>query len=369
MEVVSMASPTDVVERIDAEGFAEWYREREFARNIRNGQPYFNGPSQVPDPERHSPSQLMQCHRKIVYRQENAPEETEDPEGIFWAGRKFEEDVIVPYLQDAVVGDDTYVRNSMWVDETVGTEGQQSRFKGSTDPVIVTGESEPLVVTEVKTKDSLEHVSSPNRHHRAQVHAYMHGLSEKYDRDVSEAVVIYGSRTALDIKAFHESFDEGFWQEVCEWAAEHTAYRTDDVLPPGDPEYGWECEFCAFKHRCGESDEPYADVGPRGLLPGFTEYPRSQVKTYLESHDVAALTPVLAHEYPELAEEFAVQQWECPGCETMYAWDDVDQRNDSSTRPFCPSCADDGDLVTLQVGTSQEMKGSSGEGGEKVDFS
>jgi hypothetical protein len=78
-----MTSPAEIVEQIDAEGLEEWYREREFARNIRDGQLYFSGPSQVPDPERHSPSQLMQCHRKIVYRQENAPEETADPEGIF----------------------------------------------------------------------------------------------------------------------------------------------------------------------------------------------------------------------------------------------------------------------------------------------
>jgi CRISPR/Cas system-associated exonuclease Cas4 (RecB family) len=256
----------------------------------------------------------------------------------------------------------------MWVDTIVESEGQEVRIKGSTDPVIVTGESEPLVVTEVKTKDSLDHVSSPNRHHRAQVHAHMHGLSGKYDRDVSEAVLIYGSRTTLDITTFHESFDEGFWQDVCAWAAEHTAYRAEDALPPPDPEYGWECEFCSLKHRCGESDEPYADVGPRGLLPGFTEYLREQIKEYLEAYDNVALTPVLAHEFPELTEEFAVQRWECPGCETRYAWDDVDQRTESSTRPFCPSCADDGDLVTLRVETPQEMKARSGEGGTKVDM-
>lgn len=342
-----MANPSEVVEQIDAEGFAEWYREREFARNIRNGQPYFNGPSQVPDPERHSPSQLMQCHRKIVYRQENAPEETEDPEGIFWAGRRFEEDIIVPYLQDAIVGDGTYVQNSMWVDTTVESQGHEVRFKGSTDPVIVTRDGEPLAVTEVKTKDSLDHVSSPNRHHRAQVHAYMHGLSEKYDRDVSEAVVIYGSRTTLDIKAFHESFDEEFWTDVVSWAADHTEYREQGELPVAEPEYGWECKFCSFKHRCGESDRPFSDVGTDGFLPLFSEYPEPKVVDYLEAHDDATLTPALAHQYPSLAAESRVTDWECPNCESTFEWDAVQWKDSRGEPPLCPSCADSGELTTL----------------------
>lgn len=344
-----MASPTEVVERIDAGNFAEWYREREFARNIQNGQPYFNGPSQVPDSERHSPSQLMQCHRKIVYRQENAPEETEDPEGIFWTGRRFEEDIIVPYLQDAVVGEDTYVRNSMWVDETIEDEGKGVRFKGATDPVIVTAGSEPLVVTEVKTKDSLDHVSAPNQHHRAQVHAYMHGLSEKYERDVSEAVVIYGSRTTLDIKAFRESFDEGFWEDVVSWAAAHTRYRADGDLPPAEPEYDWECEFCSFKHRCGETTRPYADVESTGFLPLFTDYPRQKVREHLLAHDEAALTPVLASKYPELATEFPVRDWVCPSCTTTYAWDAIEGTDSTTNPPLCPRCADADDLVELKI--------------------
>lgn len=348
-----MASPAEFAEHIDAEGFAEWYREREFARNIRNGQPYFNGPSQVPDPNRHSPSQLMQCHRKIVYRQENAPEETEDPEGIFWTGRRFEEDIIVPYLQDTVVDTDTYIRNSMWIDATVESLKQEVRLKGATDPVIVTGESEPLVVTEVKTKDSLDHISSPNQHHRAQVHAYMYGLSEKYDRDVSEAVIIYGDRTTLDIQAFRESFDEEFWVDVVSWAATHTEYRDSEVLPPADPEYGLECEFCAFKHRCGESQQPYSDVGAGGFLPGFIEYPRSQVTTYLEAHENAVLTPSLAQKYPELVADHGVRKWVCPACGASHDWDAVEWDGNSTQFPFCPSCASNDTLVTLGVADSE----------------
>jgi CRISPR-associated exonuclease Cas4 len=140
-------------QRIGAESFEEWYAEREFARNIREGRPYFNGPSPVPDPERHSPSNLLQCHRKVAYRQANAPEESEAPEGIFWSGRLFEEEVAVPYLRDVVAGEDTYIRNSMWIDDSVETpNGEELRFRGSTDPVLVDRESEPLLVTEVKTK-------------------------------------------------------------------------------------------------------------------------------------------------------------------------------------------------------------------------
>jgi hypothetical protein len=84
-----------LLDAIDGAGFAEWYREREFARNIREGQPYFNGPGRTPAPNRHSPSQLLQCHRKALYRQHNAPEEEPDPQGIFWIGSRFEEEIIV----------------------------------------------------------------------------------------------------------------------------------------------------------------------------------------------------------------------------------------------------------------------------------
>jgi hypothetical protein len=43
-----------LIETINATNFAEWYREREFKQNIREGQPYFNGPDRIPAPKRHS---------------------------------------------------------------------------------------------------------------------------------------------------------------------------------------------------------------------------------------------------------------------------------------------------------------------------
>lgn len=360
----------DLVEAIDPERFAEWYTDRQFARNVREGRPYFNGPSRVSDPERQSPSQLLQCHRKILYRQENAPEETGDPEGIFWTGRRFETDVVVPYLQEAVVGEDEYVRNSMWIDATAETEAGEVRFRGTTDPVIVDDESEPLVVTEVKTKQSLDGLTAPNRHHLAQVHAYMYGLSETHDRPVRDAVIVYGDRTTMDIETFHEPFDEEFWADVLAWTGSHTEFRRDGVLPPADPAYGWECEYCAFEHRCGESDLPYADTDARGLLELFEDYPRDKVKEYLEAHEKAKLTPTLAAEYPDLAASYGVRGWRCPACEATYAWDalhrdgasrdtdDPPRDTDGPTRhseepgltpPMCPDCADGGDIVDMRA--------------------
>lgn len=57
-----------LIEEINGQSFAAWHHEREFAQNIREGKPYFNSPGRVPAPKRHSPSQLLQCHRKILYR-------------------------------------------------------------------------------------------------------------------------------------------------------------------------------------------------------------------------------------------------------------------------------------------------------------
>lgn len=336
-------------ERISGEDFAEWYREREWARNVRAGRPYFNGPPSVPPPARHSPSQLLQCHRKVRYRQENAPAEQANPEGIFWTGRRFEEDVIVPYLQAVVRDSDAYVRNSMWIDLERETEGGSVRFRGATDPCIVDRHSEPLLPTEVKTKEEIDHLDGPNRHHRAQVHAYMRGLSQKYDREITESVVIYGSRKLLDVRAFVVPFDPDFWGAVLQWAGEHTANREDGVLPPTEPEYDWECGVCDYRHRCGQSDEPYADEGTRGFLPAYADYPREQVRAYLRTHDDAALTPTLAREYPDLAAAHEVSDWTCPACGADFAWDAGRLDDAADLPPLCPACAEAGELNSLAL--------------------
>jgi CRISPR/Cas system-associated exonuclease Cas4 (RecB family) len=342
--------PSRFAERISPESFDKWYAEREFAQNIREGRPYFNGPSPIPEPERHTPSSLLQCQRKMAYRKENAPAEREPPTGIFWSGTLFEEEVAVPYLRDVVAGEDTYVRNSMGIDDTVETPGgEQLRFKGSTDPVVVNRESEPLLVTEVKTKSSLDGLDEPNRHHRAQVHAYMHGLSAKYDRTVDEAVIIYGGRKSLDIRAFEESFSAAFYERVLDWAATHTEYRDTESLPPADPEYGWECSFCPYRHRCGQSDRPFSNVGYAGFLPLIDDYPREQVIEYLDSHDYARLTPTLAHEYSDLLEDYGVHDWECQRCSATYAFGEVEfdpnrslGRNEGvADSPLCPACVNE----------------------------
>jgi hypothetical protein len=59
---------------------------------------------------------LLQCHRKLVYRKENAPAESEMAHGILWVGSRFEEDVVLPYLRDAVADDGLFVTNSLYVD-------------------------------------------------------------------------------------------------------------------------------------------------------------------------------------------------------------------------------------------------------------
>lgn len=332
--------------RITPETFESWYREREWRRNIKNGTPYFNGPSRVPDPHRHTPSSLLQCHRKIRYRKENAAKEQPDPEGIFWAGSKIEEDVVAPYLEAAVAGD-AVVRNSLWIDVTIETEDRELRIKGSTDPCIVDWEGAPLLPTEVKTKKDVDGVTEPNRHHRAQVHAYLHGLTEKYDRQLTDAVIIYLGRTTMDMKVFHEEFDQEFWDEILDWASDQSEYRNSAELPPADPEYGWECTYCSYKNRCGQGDSAYADVGVQGLLPQF-DYPRRQLEEYLEAHEDARLTPTLAEEYLDLAEQHGVHPWLCPNCNSDYGWGSMEWSGDSDDPPVCPDCSDDGDLVLLR---------------------
>ena len=336
--------------------FEEWHRERQYRHNIENGTPYFNGPSSVPEPERHSPSRLLKCHRQVSYQQCNAPEETSDPDGIFWIGSQFEEELVFPFLERAITGTETYVQNSVWIDFRVERKGVELRIKGETDPLIVDHEAVPILPTEIKTKSTVENTTSPNRSHRAQLHAYMVGLSKKYDIDLRDGVILYGSRDTLDVKVFHVEFDQTFWEEVVlEWASNHTQYRLKNKLPPAEPEYDWECKFCSYRERCGQGESEYRDFGPLGLLPGH-DYPREKVAEYLEAHGSESLTPKLAEEYPELAEQYGVISWWCRKCDSSFAWETVDRTNKSDSKPLCPKCAEENRLTELRFRSVEERR-------------
>jgi CRISPR/Cas system-associated exonuclease Cas4 (RecB family) len=337
-----------LIDRVSGSRFSEWYREREFTQNVRQGTPYFNGPRPTPPPTRHSPSTLLQCHRKIAYRQLNAPAEQPDPEGIFWVGIRFEEDIALPFLQEAVTGPDTYACNSLWVDFTAETDTGDLHIKGETDPVIVDSDGEPLLLTEIKTKRSVDNVDAPNRHHRAQAHAYMRGLSEKYDRPVTNAVILYGGRTSLDVRCFHIEFDPAFWTEiVLEWAERHTSYRLNDELPPAEPTFDWECTFCSYRQRCGRGDGAHSDIDPVGLLPRRTDYPQEKLVEYLDAYPEAKLTPELAQAYPTLADSHGAYDWVCEACGVQRQWDDMAWNGMPSDPPDCPECVKNGVPASL----------------------
>jgi len=341
---------SEPLEKITAERFDEWYQNREYRQNIRDGKPYFNGPSSVPPLGRHSPSKLLQCHRKIYYRQENAPQEQDDAEGILWTGRRIEEDVILPFLQDVVGTDQTYVRNSMWIDFNVEVEDNELRIKGVTDPVLVDGESNPLLPTEVKTTSSIEYKDSPDRRHRAQLHAYIAGLSAEHGHDLTKGVLIYVSRETFDVKIFRVEFDSEFWNEtVLLWAKMHTEYRLDDELPPAQPEADWECEYCSYRERCGKGDTQYADMSPIGLLQNVESYPRNKVREYLDAHDGATLTPTLAEKFPDLADKYGVQLWECPNCLKSFKREEIPGELGPDRRPLCPHCVQSETLTELRL--------------------
>lgn len=268
-------APQTVLDRISNREFAEWYSEQQFQTNILEGQAYFNGPSPPKDPDRHSPSKLLQCHRKASYARQNAPREGTPPEGLFWIGSEFEEEVIVPFLQD-ITTPETYVTNSLWIDTEIGVDETTLQLRGSTDPAIVTAEADPVLLTEIKTTSSLEHLSEPKEHHRAQLHAYLYALNDEYDHDITTGLIVYGCRKTLDIKPFQVGFDPDFWNDVVTWMMTQTEYEQAGELPPPDPEREWECSYCSYKHRCGQGDAPFSDVGHTGLLPLFNEYDRTE---------------------------------------------------------------------------------------------
>lgn len=338
-EQLSEHRTNQLLDAVSSEAFDTWYQERTFRQNIQNGKPYFNGPSKTKPAKDHTPSKLLQCHRKIFYNALNAPAESERPSGIFWIGSQFEEDIALPFLREAVVSSDEYVTNSLWIEITETTDAGEIRIRGETDPVIVDAEGNPLILTEIKTKQSVDNLTAPDDHHRAQAHAYMKGLSTEYNRPITDTVFLYGSRETLDIKVFHCEFDRSFWQEtVVPWLADQTSYRLYGDLPPASPEYSWECNVCDYRERCGKGEKELSSVGPVGLLPLYTDYPREQIVEYLESHPNAKLTPAAASEYPDLAETYGAFNWRCLTCGQEFDWDAVDWNSQLTTPPTCPAC-------------------------------
>jgi len=337
---------------LSADQFREWYRERQYRRNIENGTPFFNEYGYIPEPERHTPSKLLQCHRKIFYRQHNAPAERPDPDGVFWFGNRFEEDILFPYLQDVTCELDWYVCNSIWIDFTAEVDDVEVRIKGATDPVIVDSDATPVLPTEAKTKESLDSLNSPSEHHLAQLHAYLAGLSEKYDIKLSSGTLVYGSRKSLEVKFFDVEFDEDFWNEtVLKWARKHTQYRSNDELPPSNPEQHWECQFCEYRERCGKGEAEQNNMGVSGFLSGFRGYPREKVVEYLEADPDAKLTPTLAQQFPRLAAEYEVAVWKCDKCSSAVEPDLIEDSKD----PLCPVCADRGDLSHLSLSSAGDL--------------
>ena len=144
------------------------------------------------------------------------------------------------------------------------------------------------------------------------------------------------------------TFDEETWKElVVDWVAKHTEYRLNEELPPADPVFGWECQFCSYRNRCGRGDSRYEDVGAEGLLPLFGDYPEEKVVEYLEANDWAKLTPTLATKFPTLTDSFGVHPWECPRCSSRHRHGEVEWDGDLKSPPLCPSCKADGIPVEL----------------------
>jgi CRISPR/Cas system-associated exonuclease Cas4 (RecB family) len=342
-------------EAISNDAFTEWYRNRQIKQNMRDGQPWRHTPASISPPARHSPHKLLQCQRKTYYKTQNTPKEDSPPDGIFWAGTRIEEDLVMPFLEDVAAETEprAYVQNSMWIDYEIETEAKPIHIKGATDPVICTQDGDPILPTEIKTKQSLDAGDGkevePAERHRAQLHAYLHGLDENTSYTVDTGLVIYVDRKQHDLVATRVDFDVEFWEEtVLEWATAQTQYRLDETLPPAEPEAGWECQYCSFRQRCGKADSAVVDSPADGFVP-LTEYPRAQVEKALNAEGGAtALTPTLGRQHPELSERYPVTDWQCSVCGQTTEREAVDWDGNTNDPPACPHCATKNRFAPLQ---------------------
>lgn len=336
----------DIAARIEAR-LPEWHAQKRTQQNIEAGNAHYNTPAAPPEATVFRPNRLLQCHRKQYYRDHNAPKESAAPAGLFFAGSKLEEELLLPYLREQVTewAESLYVTNSLWIEETLTVAGTSVTIRGSTDPVVVKRDGTPTYVTEVKSKAELSDSPTASPHHRAQLHAYMAGLSAKHDCEIRAGAVIYVSRKTLEMAVVPVSFDEDFWEDIGVWMATLAAARRQERLPPADPEHDWECSYCSYSNRCGQASETaVADSPPRGFVAGV-EYPRQAVEAHLEAYPDVALPVTLAVEYPDLAEEFEVAYPYCPTCETEVR--DLDGIDLQSGTALCPHCAEEGTIAEL----------------------
>lgn len=379
---MSEAAADRLLDRAMAADFRDWYRDRRRREHAREGNFHYNGPRDPPPAAVHYPSSLLKCHRKRRYGEANAPAEEPESRGHFWVGRSIETDLVQPFLEERVAGPDEFVTRGIGFETAVATGENEAetetgeieeykaetetdtvevgkdeaetetgigtlRLRGRTDPVVTTEEGAPLLPTEVKSQDDLSDRSEPSESHRAQVHAALHALSKETGARVEDALLIYVSKSTLAYRVFHVSFEESFWRErVIPWMQRHTKARTEECLPPADPEGYWECTWCDFRRRCGQADQPVIDLGPVGFLPLY-EYPRQSVEAHLEATE-ASLTPTLAAEYPDLASTAPVSDWTCPACGEQVPFEAVEWSGAGDSRPNCPSCGSAGDHVSMR---------------------
>jgi len=319
----------------NARDFDAWLAEQNRQRNRDDGyDDTRNDPTYIPDPDDHSPSSLVQCHRRIYYRALNAPAESGQPLGFFDVGHFFEEDRVEPWLADllerAADGDvphvdfddfDDFDPDDLDLDNTVHVTVVEDEFEisGSTDPVAFHG-GRPLLLVEVKSTKDLQYVRSagePDESHLAQAHAYMKGLQAEFDLDAPPlAMFVYGERSSWDVETFLVEFDEAFYRDVVvPWAEQQTDYRSARALPPQEPKEEYECFYCEFRYRCGnapewheatKNDETVAErakfsmgnQNSKGFLP-LAKYPATAVYEHVLTYPDVPLTPSLAYHWPE----------------------------------------------------------------------
>ncbi len=376
--------------RLTETRFEDWHRIQERERNEAEGYgDTRNDLSHMPEPDEHSPSSLLSCHRMVYYKAHNTPREDRLPYGIFKFGHDFEA-YVEQFLADEVAGDHQTVNNV----ERIEFDVNGVTFTGSTDPVIFDERTgEPAALFEVKTTGNLYFTrrdGEAKERHRAQAHAYAKGLQHKYDMDEPPQIFyIYGGREDLDVAMFDESFDAEFWEDtVIDWAEENTEHRKLDVLPPTvDDSKSYMCGYCDYAERCGnyeptskspnsddyveEMDEYWwddtiatsfqntvSDMPPVGFLP-LKKYPEDAVVAHLATYPDVKLTPTLAVQYPYLvadgneplkrlervygvAPKREVGNWVCPKCMQSFSFEQFDDWDgDFDNLPTCPDCPDD----------------------------
>lgn len=120
------------------------------------------------------------------------------------------------------------------------------------DLLLIKSDSKQLLV-EVKSTKNVEHIKSPQSHHRTQLMFYMYALQ------IHDGIILYVDKSNLQSKSFEVKFDNDEAEKILEKFSELHKDLKDEILPIDEAKKNvdmmWMCNYCEYKSKCDKNEK------------------------------------------------------------------------------------------------------------------